>query len=340
MILWFDDIDRQAISEAGGKGANLGEMTRNGFPVPPGFCITTAVYRAHLRNLELAPYMALLANLVRQDDMARLHEVSEKVRGMIVAADLSEGAEQEIRMAYRKLSAMGTAKVSVRSSATAEDLPTASFAGQQETFLSVCGEAPLLAHVKACWASLWTVRAIVYRHRNGFAHEQVALAVVVQAMVQSEKSGVLFTANPVTGRMGEMMVNAAYGLGETIVSGRVTPDIYHLSKQGVRLILHKRAGTKETQMTTGPDGAITETDVLEEMRGRSCLGVSELRRLRALGLRVERHYGSPQDIEWAIAGKKLYLLQARPITAVAPGEPTGIAAGGGGRTRRTSRMQR
>ena len=315
MILWFDEIDQYDISNAGGKGANLGEMTRHGFPVPPGFCISTAAYREHIRRLELTPDIELLSKAVQADDISKLNQLSAGVRKRIEETSIQEPARQQILNAYQKLTALGTPMVSVRSSATAEDLPTASFAGQQETFLSVSGAEQLLECIQKCWSSLWTPRSILYRQKNGFTHEQVALAVVVQAMVLSEKSGVLFTVNPMSGKPGEMMLNASYGLGDSIVSGLVTPDTYVMSKQGP-LILEKRAGKKDTQMITGHDGLTVQIEVPQEMQRRFCLEKAEIKELRDLGLRVENHYGKPQDIEWAIVGYKVYLLQARPITTL------------------------
>lgn len=314
MILWFNEINKGDIAAVGGKGANLGEMAGSGFPVPPGFCISTQTYREHLRRLALEPLIETLSGYGRNGNMRELEEISGRIRKPIEEARMSEQAERVIREAYRKLSGMGTPLVSVRSSATAEDLPNASFAGQQETFLSVGTQEQVLDYVKKCWASLWTPRSILYRQKNGFAHEKVALCVVVQSMVQSEKSGVLFTINPLTGNAGEMMVNASYGLGESIVSGRVTPDTFRLSRTGP-LVMERQLGSKEMQIVTGSEGLTVEAEVSEELRNTFSLGEAELRELLALGLRVESHYGKPQDIEWAFAGGRLFLLQTRPVTA-------------------------
>lgn len=314
MILWFDEIGKDDIAAVGGKGANLGEMARNGFPVPFGFCIGTQAYQEHIRKLELEPLMDALSHCVQKGSLQELEAISDRIRKRIDEAQMPKQAEQAIREAYRRLAGMTSLLVSVRSSATAEDLPTASFAGQQETFLSVGTEAQVLYYVKKCWTSLWTPRSVAYRQKNGFSHEKVALCVVVQAMVQSEKSGVLFTVNPLTGSAGEMMINASYGLGESIVSGRVTPDTFRISRSGP-LVLERQLGSKETQIITGAEGLTTETGVAETLRNVYCLEETELRELLALGLRVESHYGKPQDIEWAIADGKLFLLQTRPITA-------------------------
>ena len=314
MILWFNEVSKKDIAAAGGKGANLGEMTRSGFPVPPGFCIDTQAYREHIRQLEIASLIEALSSSIHNESFKELDEISGRIRKRVEEAQMTGRTGQAIRDAYRKLAGLGSPQVSVRSSATAEDLPDASFAGQQETYLSVCGEEQVLHYVKRCWASLWTPRSVAYRRKNGFRHEQVALCVVVQSMVQSEKSGVLFTVNPLTGNAGEMMVNASYGLGESIVSGRVTPDTFLISKTGP-LVLERRLGSKETQIVTGSGGLTEETEVAEELQNSFCLKEKELRELLNLGLRVEGHYGRPQDIEWAIAEGELYLLQTRPITA-------------------------
>ena len=339
MILWFHEINQHSISIAGGKGANLGEMTQSGFPVPPGFCISTAAYREHISRLALTPYIQIISTAVLEEDIRELDQTSVKVRKQIEETSMLEPVSQQILKAYQSLAALGTPLVSVRSSATAEDLPSASFAGQQETYLSVRGEEQLLKYVKKCWASLWTPRSITYRQKNGFTHEQTALAVVVQAMVLSEKSGVLFTVNPISGKPAEMMINASYGLGESIVSGLVTPDTYVLSKQNP-LILEKHAGTKETKIITGPDGLTVQMKVPQEMQSKLCLEEAELTALRELGLRVENHYGKPQDIEWAIADKKVYLLQSRPITAISSASASALLENKPAAPKKLSRMQR
>ena len=330
MILWFNEVSKKDIAAAGGKGANLGEMTRSGFPVPPGFCIHTQAYREHIHQLEITPLIEALFSHVQNESFKELDEISDRIRRRIEEAQMSGRTGQAVRDAYRKLAGMGSPQVSVRSSATAEDLPDASFAGQQETYLSVCGEEQVLHYVKRCWASLWTPRSVAYRQKNGFKHEQTALCVVVQSMVQSDKSGVLFTVNPLTGNTGEMMVNASYGLGESIVSGRVTPDTFLISKTGP-LVLERRLGSKETQTVTGPGGLTVEAEVGEELRNSFCLEETELQELLGLGMRVESHYGRPQDIEWAIAGEKLFLLQTRPVTAAPAQSP--------GKTKKMSRAQ-
>lgn len=335
MILWFDEISKNDIAKAGGKGANLGEMANAGFPVPPGFCITTEVYSEHIQNLELQHLIDKMNMNTQIGSMQGLDDLSTDIRSRIEESQISARAEHAIKTAYRKLLYNGTPLVSVRSSATAEDLPDFSFAGQQETFLSVQGEDQLLNYVKKCWASLWTPRSISYRQKNGFAHEQVLLSVVVQTMVQSEKSGVLFTVNPLSGNLEEMMVNASYGLGESVVSGRVTPDTYRILKHGEPLILEKNLGSKETRIDTGLNGLVEEAVISDELRNLFCLDEPELRILLDLGIRVENHYGKPQDIEWAIAGGKLFLLQTRPVTKLSEDPAMSKSM----RTNRISRIQ-
>lgn len=311
-ILWFDQISAQDIERVGGKGANLGEMTRAGLPVPPGFCITSDVYRRIIGEAGVWPQIDGLLTAVANNDAAKsAHRIQRLVANAPMPADVA-GA---ITSAYHQLDG-GWAAVAVRSSATAEDLPEASFAGQQETFLGVRGQDALLNYVQQCWASLWTERAIVYRQRNGFPHEQVSLSVVVQQMVRPESAGVLFTVNPLTGKRGEMLVNAAYGLGETVVSGQVTPDSYLLTPQAKSLIVDQTVGTKEVRIDALPDGGVRKQTVAPADRQRLCLTPSQLEKLAELGEKIERHYQSPQDIEWAFTDDELYLLQTRPITSL------------------------
>lgn len=209
--------------------------------------------------------------------------------------------------------------VAIRSSATAEDLPTASFAGQQDTYLNVRGEQALLEHVRRCWASLWTDRAIRYRVEQGFDHQKVYVSVVVQAMVQSEVSGILFTPNPVTGNREEVVINASWGLGEAVVSGLVSPDTLTVNKKGGD-ILSRHTACKEKLIAYTADGGIVELDTPEEQRTAMALTDQQAAELTELGLKIEEHYGVPQDIEWGLANGKWYLLQARPITTLAPAE--------------------
>jgi pyruvate,water dikinase len=306
-IAWFHEANLGDISLVGGKGANLGKMARAGLPVPPGFCVTTDAYKQFISEMDLWTEMErLLATLPAR-------EAGERIRQRIEKAQMPESISKSIKEAYAKLNG-GLAPVAVRSSATAEDLADASFAGQQESYLGIRGNESLILHVQRCWASLWTERAISYRERNHFPHHQVSLSVVIQMMVASDVAGVLFTVNPITNQMDEMFINAAYGLGESVVSGRVTPDTYRVARKGFRVVEQTR-GTKSTRIDMTNDGTV-EVGNTQTERERLCLDDSALRRLSTLGEQVEKYYGAPQDIEWAFANDQLYLLQTRPVTSL------------------------
>ncbi|NKX56716.1 PEP/pyruvate-binding domain-containing protein [Arthrobacter mobilis] len=262
---------------AGGKGANLGELVRAGFPVPDGFIITTAAYRALLAATPLG---------LRLEQALAAGADGTRIRALFSEAAMPEDIRARIAAAYARL---GGGPVAVRSSATAEDLPGAAFAGQQDTYLDVAGEDAVLDAVARCWASLWTDRAIAYRRRQGIGGRGLAIAVVVQRMVPAEAAGVMFTANPVTGDRDETVIDAAAGTGEAVVSGTVTPEHYVL------------------------DGRLR---LREASPGRQVLSAGQLRTLAVLGRRVQAHFGRPQDLEWAVAGGRIHLLQARPMTAL------------------------
>jgi len=316
MLVWFHDINAKDVNIVGGKGANLGEMTRAGFHVPPGFCVTVQAYKQHLDKSNLWPQIEQLLGDLNSEDITKLDKTAKDIRKMIEQSPMLEHLESQIKAAYAKLSKDGCPRVAIRSSATAEDLPEASFAGQHESFLSIQDANEVLKYIKKCWASLWTGRSIAYRNKNGFEHKEVSLAVVVQAMIESEKSGVLFTINPLAGQYEEMLVNAAYGLGESIVSGRVTPDIYRISKKDTPLVLERQLGSKETCIRSKHDGKTNTEEVGLADRERFCLNQSELKELQKMGLLIENHYKIPQDIEWAFADGHLYLLQTRPVTSI------------------------
>ncbi len=324
-INWFEQLRAEDVSSVGGKGANLGEMAGAGFPIPPGFCLTAQAYREFIRAAGLRrPITEILDSMALTPD-PDFEATSAQIRGLITSGEFPGEIALQLRQAYRQLcrgfkDGGGLAiPVAVRSSATAEDLPTASFAGQQDTFLNVVGEADLLAHVQRCWASLWTARAISYRQKQGFDHHHVYLAVVVQAMIPSEISGILFTSNPISGNADEMIINFSYGLGEAIVSGLVTPDTTVICKKENR-ILSLELGAKEKMIVYAEQGGVEERDTPQGMRSRSVLTQGQLGELAELGRRLEAHYAVPQDVEWACASGKLYLLQSRPITTMAAHE--------------------
>jgi phosphohistidine swiveling domain-containing protein len=300
------------LKTAGGKGANLARLARAGFPVPPGFMITTGAYRAFLAANALEPVIqAPLENLSPEDNKA-LEQASAAIRAAFSAGKVPPDMQAGIRAAYAELRA---GPVAVRSSATAEDLPDLSFAGQQDTYLNIVGDEQLLAAVVNCWSSLWTARAIGYRLRNHISQFGAALAVVVQIMVPSEVSGVLFTANPLTGLLSESVIDATFGLGEALVSGQVEPDHFVVDSLSGQ-ISRRSLGAKQIATRSKPGGGV-ET-ITENAAARQTLSDDQIRQLVAMGQQIQQEYSAPQDIEWALAEGKLYVLQARAITSLFP----------------------
>src|SRR5262245_54891629 len=301
-----------SLALAGGKGANLARLLGASFSVPGGFIITTRAYQAYVAANNLENWIVEAARSPRPDDPATLDEASGAIRARFDAGVMPPMLADAISHAYASI---GCPPAAVRSSATTEDLPEASFAGQQDTFLNVVGNEALLKAVVRCWSSLWTARAIGYRARNGIEHQGAALAVVVQKMVQSEAAGVLFTANPLTVKRTETVVDATMGLGEALVSGQVEPDHYVVNPISGR-ILSKTLGAKAVVIRGKPDGGTVT--LAEDAASRQALPDRAVIELSALGQRVARLFGVPQDIEWAWAGGKLFLLQSRPITSLFP----------------------
>ncbi|WP_247047576.1 PEP/pyruvate-binding domain-containing protein [Arthrobacter rhizosphaerae] len=292
---------------AGGKGANLGELRRQGFPVPAGFVVTTDAYGALLAESGLRDRLDRLLAGFNDADQAP----ASQIRDLFSQAKIPDAVRAEIAASY---TAMGGGPVAVRSSATAEDLPGAAFAGQQDTFLNIVGEESLLQAVLDCWASLWTDRAISYRQRQGIDQRQVAIAVVVQDMVQAEMAGVMFSANPVTGERGEIVIDASPGLGEAVVSGLVTPEHYVLDTTGkVRAFT---PGGHQLSIRSVAGGGTEESAGTGTTR--PALSEGHLEELARLALRAQDHFGRPQDMEWAVADGRVYVLQARPMTALPP----------------------
>jgi pyruvate,water dikinase len=312
-----------ALEEAGGKGASLATMAVAGLPVPPGFILSTEAYRQFVAANDLGAVIVDAVRAPSDADPADWEVAASEIQSRFHQADLPEALIEAIRAAYADLGGEGLA-VAVRSSATAEDLPGASFAGQQETYLNVRGETALLDAIRRCWASLWTARALAYRQRLGIDQQTVAMAVVVQAMVPAEAAGVLFTANPTTGERSEIVVNASFGLGEAVVSGQVTPDSYTLDK-GTLAVTSSTRGTKELMIVPRADEAdeggqgTISVPVPEARRQEPALAAATLLALAELGLQVEQRAGGvPQDVEWAVADGQVWLLQARPITGLPP----------------------
>jgi phosphoenolpyruvate synthase/pyruvate phosphate dikinase len=313
-VLDFQEIDRTQVAVVGGKGAHLGELSRiQGIHVPPGFCVTTGAF---LRIVAEAPSLGeRLDRLSRlePDNREAIRALGAEIRGTLEAVAVPGDIAAAITGALARLGEQ--AAYAVRSSATAEDLPTASFAGQQDTFLNVVGAAEVLRHVGRCWASLFTERAVTYRLRNGIDHRQVRMAVVVQRMVFAEAAGVLFTADPVTGNRRVASVEAGFGLGEALVAGRVSADVYRVRDGGV---VARTIGAKRLAMLPSPAGGTRERDVEPELREQPALTDAQVVRLAGLGRRIEAHFGRPQDIEWCLAGDDFHIVQSRPITTLFP----------------------
>ncbi len=324
-IKWFNEINKEDISLVGGKGANLGELTQNGLEVPPGFCVTAGAYSYFIEVSNLSGLIEEKIKNLDVEDSAALQKASSEIRELIISQEVPEDLKDEIKRAYEEFNekiGIDNVEVAVRSSATAEDLPEASFAGQQDTYLHISGYDELLKHIRKCWASLWTARAIYYRHNQNFNHFEVSLSVVVQKMVNSEKSGVMFTANPITNDTNEIMINGSWGLGEAVVSGAVTPDEFIVNKT-TKEITERHIAEKTVMVVKKDEGVGTvEIDVKDYLGAhyvnKECLTDEEVLKLAEYGMKIENLYGSPQDIEWGFDKdtKELYILQSRPITTM------------------------
>lgn len=314
LVLALELAGAELLPDVGGKAANLGEMRRAGLPVPAGFCLTTQAYRRATAPAGLENIHAGLA-ATAPEDLPGLARLAAAARALVLAADIPADIAAAVRAAY---TALGPDEpVAVRSSATAEDLPFASFAGQQDTFLNVVGADAVLGAVRQCWASLWTDRAVSYRATHGISPAAVSLAVVVQQMVDAAVAGVLFTANPVTGRRHEAVIDASPGLGEAVVSGAVNPD-HFVVDSATRRILERRTGSKRVAIRPLPGGG-TERIEQTGSGSRPCVNDAQLLALERLGRRAEVHFGAPQDLEWAIdSGGAAWLTQSRPITTLYP----------------------
>ncbi|MGI5837408.1 MAG: PEP/pyruvate-binding domain-containing protein [Chloroflexota bacterium] len=317
LVLPLDDSSA-TLETVGGKGASLARLAAVGLPVPPGFHITTEGYRLFVQASGIQQAIVEAAKVAKPGDPASVERASAAIRELFDGAAIPEEIASAIRQAYEQLDG-GEAAVAVRSSATAEDLPEASFAGQQETYLNVRGEDALLDAVRRCWASLWTARAMAYRARQGIAPESVSLAVVVQRMVDAEAAGVLFTANPANGRRDQAVIDATWGLGEALVGGAVTPDHLVVDKGSGRVLSRETAD--KAMMTVPTENGTAEQPVPEKMRRQPVLDDRTAAELVRYGVRIETQFGAPQDIEWALADGQVIILQSRPITALP--EPIG-----------------
>jgi len=314
-ILFFGpDLAAEAIpllDDLGGKGINLCKLTVAKFPVPAGFVVTTGAYRQFVSDNRLTERIRALAESINENDVEGLERISAQIRDLFAQNPIPAALTGEILEGYRKLRGFGVEFVAIRSSATAEDLPEASFAGQQDTYLNISGEVSVLKAVKSCWGSLWTARAVAYRAKQETALEGLAMAVIVQQMARAEAAGIMFTANPVNGN-DEIVINAAWGLGESIVGGNVTPD---------NIVADKATGqvksitvSEKTVMTAATETGTEEIEVEGTRRNARVLDDVAVKRLVEFGCRIEQHFGAPQDIEWAIvSGGHFSMLQSRPI---------------------------
>lgn len=314
-ILWFEEIDKDDIPLVGGKGANLGEMVNFDIPVPPGFVVTSQAYFDFLEKNKLVWKIKQLLSYLNPDDPSSFSEASTKVQKLIVKGEMDQDLAKEIIDNYLKLGGvLNQALVAIRSSATAEDLPTASFAGQQKTFLNVKGEANVVEKVKECWASLFEPRAIFYRQEKGFDHFKVGIAVVVQKMIPSEVSGIMFTCDPITNQKNRIIIEAIWGLGEYIVGGKVTPDTYVVDKNSLK-ILEKNI-VKQTVQLIKVGNLNKQTRVPKKLQEKRKLTDKQIKELAKIGKKIHRHYFYPQDIEWAFYKKKFWIVQTRPVTTL------------------------
>jgi len=313
-ILWFSQTRKEDIPLVGGKAANLGELKSAGLPVPDGFTVTASAFFDFLNEMGLKPKIKTLLNKVDVNSNDLLNEASNLITHTIKKAPMPIPLAKEIIANYKKLFDGKGGLVAVRSSATAEDLPDASFAGQQETFLNVLGEKELLEAVKNCWASLYKPRAIFYREQNGFDHFKVGLAAVVQKMVQSEVSGVMFTIDPVENDKSKIVIESVWGLGEFIVQGIVTPDHYEIDKSGFKL--SKKSISDQAKQLIKVGKQTKEISVSSKYRKAQKLSDEKIVELAKIGKKIENHYGFPQDIEWTLMDDKLEIVQSRPVTTI------------------------
>jgi pyruvate,water dikinase len=314
LVLSFQDIDQTKLTVVGGKGANLGELFKiEGIFVPDGFCISTIAFQKIIEETQSIQELLNQLSLLKVDARDKICEVSGEIRRVIEEIAIPEEMSEAIA---HFLSRLGEKDVyAVRSSATAEDLPTASFAGQQDTYLNLIGKEAILKHISKCWASLFTERAVIYRLQNGFDHRKVYLAVVVQKMVFPQVSGILFTADPVTGNRKVVSIDASFGLGEAIVSGRVNADNYKVRNGRV---FDKKISTKKLAIDALEDGGTKAQEIEPEMQDRQALTDEQILQLERIGRTIKEHFGHPQDIEWCLVDGTFYVVQSRPITTLYP----------------------
>ena len=325
-VAWFEDVGIADRPTVGGKGGSLGELTQAGIAVPPGFVVTTGAFEQFLEALETRAPVRARVEVLDPSDLEAAVALSQELRRRVIEEPMPEAVEQAIRVAYAELSP-GDEPVAVRSSATTEDAEDASFAGLQDTFLWVLGADQMVARVRECWGSLYSVESMCYRRKQGLPEEGVAMAVVVQRMVDAMCAGVMFTRSPTTGDKSVITIEGAWGLGSAVVSGEVTPDRWVIGKITGEISV-RDISDKHARQVPAPGGGIHEVENEAVIATQPCLTDDQLMALREIGRKVERHYGKPQDIEWALdEGGNVFLLQSRPETvwatkdAVAPVKP-------------------
>ena len=313
-VLGFQDIDKTKITLVGGKGANLGELSKiEGIPVPDGFCLSTEAFKRIIGETPSINELLDRLSLLKIEDRNKISELSGEIRRLIEGIAIPADIQEELA---RHLSRLGEENAyAVRSSATAEDLPAASFAGQQDTYLNIIGKEAILKHVSKCWASLYTERAVTYRIQNGFDHRKVHLAVVVQKMIFPQAAGILFTADPVTSNRKVSSIDASFGLGEALVSGLVNADVYKVRNGEV---IAKKISTKKLAVFALREGGTKEQEIEPERQNRQALTDEQILQLEHMGRKIEEHFGHPQDIEWCLAEGTFYIVQSRPITTLFP----------------------
>ena len=313
-VLGFQDIDKTKLIVVGGKGANLGELSKiEGIRVPDGFCISTEAFKRIIGETSSINELLDQLSLLKVEDRDKIRELSGEIRRVIEGIAIPQEIREEIIHFLSKLGEKSA--YAVRSSATAEDLPTASFAGQQDTYLNILGKEAILTHISKCWASLFTERAVIYRLQNGFDHREVYLSVVVQKMIFPKAAGILFTADPVTSNRKVLSIDASFGLGEALVSGLVNADIYKVRNGKV---IDKKISTKKLAIYASKDGGTKEREIEPELQNGQVLTDEQILQLERIGRKIEEHFGCPQDIEWCLADDTFYVVQSRPITTLYP----------------------
>lgn len=326
-VVWFKELRKDSIPIAGGKGANIGEMLTLHLPVPDGFAVTAQTYGEYLEKTKIKPKIISLLKGLDVENTDKLQKVANQIQELIVATPMPSEMAEEIMYTYEMLGSIKQKAtdliepkevfVAVRSSATAEDLPEASFAGQQATFLNVRGKEQVVSAVLACWASLYTARAIYYRVKNNFDHEKVLISALVQKMINAEKSGIMFTVNPSTNHDDEIVIEAIYGLGELIVGGEVNPDLYLVDKK-TRDIKKIEVRKKDYGLFRNDRGENEKKPIPKDKQERQVLNEKQIKELARLGKKLEEHYGKPQDVEWAVEKEEVFIVQTRAVTTFKP----------------------